>query len=882
MVKLGAIAILVAKLVFLVAGYALIIGLTRLLGPADFGLYSLVNGVVALVNMVLISGTMQTVSHFVAADNGKTPGLRRRFLAYQAIFAFLAVGGLSFLSYVLPGFFKEPSLRPLLRLALFVPAAYAFYAVNIGYLNGRRFFVKQASLDILFSVLKVSAMLALASLGFGVMGVFGGFALAALAILLVSFLMIRGEGEAPKEEPPTATIPFAQFAQYAISVMGVALLLNAVFQTDLFLLKSITGTADESATLAGLYAAAQQIARIPYYGMVTVGLVLFPSIAALSSKHTTDPQAQQANRARLAHVGSSVLGGSLNLMLGMTAIAVPLASDLVHVIYPTSYDASAPALAVLIAGVAALTILYLATTVISSAGFPRISLWFLGITLAIQAASAFVFVPKWSMVGAALATLIASAAVALFALLWLRAHLGVRISAFYLLRSMLAAAIPGALAYAFHTAEFGATSRVATLIFLGFEAGLFIVLSLVLGILPGPSTGKRSLLLVSKALSEPFNDGAKVYVLRLAEQLQSRIPIAILVEKSAPDSISAAKAIPIYGRSLLNRSGFARSRAFQNLRVFGYLLLYRYHFSGLHFFFAPNPITSTAVWILRLMSPGLVFVQSVLSRPRAFSSRAPLYFGHAITASSKTTARSIEALVATPVSVLSPIAPETPPVTSQRELPEHQEARASTLLFAGDIDKGGALPNLAAMLPTIFSQDARVRLSFSIRRKHADTEANARRFLEAHLGSYLHRIDIFVDHAPFDALLDAQDAMLFPAEDMEDKVDIPLVALETLARGKPVFILQRPPITELYDADPALLTRYAADTPEALATRVLDFLARTPHQKDASEASEASDDAAAIQEIVRRSFGGDAAADRVVALYAARGLMTANDLAPTP
>ncbi|MBK8014330.1 MAG: oligosaccharide flippase family protein [Deltaproteobacteria bacterium] len=499
--KPGTIAILVARLVFLVAGYALVVGLTHFLAPADFGLYSLVNGIVALVNMVLMSGAMQTVSHFVAADDNTAPRLRPRFLVYQAIIAGLAVGGLGALSYVLPGFFKEPSVGPLLQIALFIPAACALYAVNVGYLNGHRCFVRQAALDILFSILKVSAMLTLAGLGFGVMGVFGGFAIAAITSLIASFLLtqngapcpsagaVRGAttGFAPAAAPSASSsierVDFMPFAQYAVPIMGVALLLNAVFHADLFLLKNLTRSAQESGALTGVYAAAQQIARIPYYGMGTVGIIVFPSIAALSSKHTVDRPAHRSNRGRVADIGSAALGGALNLMLGMSAIAMPLSGELMHLIYPELYQAGATALAVLIASAAALTILYLATTVISSAGFPRVSLLFLSITLTLQTAFALMFIPKWSMVGAAFATLAASSGVACLALRWLRVKLDVQISAFYLARCFLAASIPGALACAFHAAALGASSRIATLIFLMIDAMLFIVLSLVLGTL---------------------------------------------------------------------------------------------------------------------------------------------------------------------------------------------------------------------------------------------------------------------------------------------------------------------------------------------------------------------------------------------------------------
>ena len=68
----------VAKLVFLASGYAGIALLSRFLTTEEFGSYSVVMGVAALINMILINGTLQTVSRFVAAHPEQAGAVRRR------------------------------------------------------------------------------------------------------------------------------------------------------------------------------------------------------------------------------------------------------------------------------------------------------------------------------------------------------------------------------------------------------------------------------------------------------------------------------------------------------------------------------------------------------------------------------------------------------------------------------------------------------------------------------------------------------------------------------------------------------------------------------------------------------------------------------------
>jgi hypothetical protein len=62
----GVLVVSAAKAWFVVAGYALYFGLTRLLGPQDFGLYSVVTSIVSVLNNVLIAASLWSVSRFTA------------------------------------------------------------------------------------------------------------------------------------------------------------------------------------------------------------------------------------------------------------------------------------------------------------------------------------------------------------------------------------------------------------------------------------------------------------------------------------------------------------------------------------------------------------------------------------------------------------------------------------------------------------------------------------------------------------------------------------------------------------------------------------------------------------------------------------------------
>ena len=116
---------------------------------------------------------------------------------------------------------------------------------------------------------------------------------------------------------------------------------------------------------------------------------------------------------------------------------------------------------------------------------------------------------------------------------------------------------------------------------------------------------------------------------------------------------------------------------------------------------------------------------------------------------------------------------------------------------------------------------------FSVRCKRATTRARAEAFAAGHLGGFGDRVQIHWDHPDFAALVAAMDAQILPAEHLYTKVDAPLVALEAMAHGQPVFCLDRAPLDEL--VPPALRARLVASDDAGLIACV-----RAAVQRDAA------------------------------------------------
>ncbi len=377
-----------AKLVFMVAGYVVYFSLPRLLSAAEFGNYGVVVGILNVFNMVLITGTIQAVSKFVSEEELRERAIRVSANRIQTIIGSAAFWILIGTAPFLAAFFKDPAVAPAIYAGSAVPLFYAFYAVTVGSLNGRKMFMHQASLDISFSILKTTGILTLAYLGFGVVGCFLGFSISACLILIIGVSIVVRYQHASAGEP----FPVKKILTFEIWVMIITLINNLLISTDLFLVKSIiSGSA--AATQAGYYTAVQTFARIPYTLVIAVSLVIFPLI----SKSTFEND----QRATQQYIQTSLRMTWL-FVLPVAIIFSALPGEFLSLVYPDEYIQGSTALRLLPIGEALLALMFIAVTIITGSGRPLASIAINAVALVILGGLCFVFIPLSGIAGAAL------------------------------------------------------------------------------------------------------------------------------------------------------------------------------------------------------------------------------------------------------------------------------------------------------------------------------------------------------------------------------------------------------------------------------------------------------------------------------------------------
>ncbi|MCB9591507.1 MAG: glycosyltransferase family 4 protein [Sandaracinaceae bacterium] len=311
-----------------------------------------------------------------------------------------------------------------------------------------------------------------------------------------------------------------------------------------------------------------------------------------------------------------------------------------------------------------------------------------------------------------------------------------------------------------------------------------------------------TVVLVSKPLGPPWNDGSKNLARDVAEGLRRHSPRVFLPHD--------ATWRPRRGGQHVLGPRRAQVAMLAHLGLGPPADLW-------HFFFAPNPRTSTVARALKRLR-GTPTVHTVCSRPRDLAGARRLLFADRTVVLSKATEAALRDAGA-PVHRIPPCAPDL----SVPSAAERREARAALglpldaplVVYPGDLEHGEGATRMLAALANL---DDDARLVMACRAKSAAAAAEERR-LRARTDPRVH----WLGETPHILqLLGAADVVALPSSDLYAKVDLPLVLLEAMRLGRPVLVADDAPARELAEGGGALAVPPHA---EAIGSAIADLLA---------------------------------------------------------
>jgi stage V sporulation protein B len=417
----GGVAVLGAKLFFLLVGFAQQPLLRLVVGLTDFGALAQALAYSNVVNNVVVTSGTQGVSRAIAGSRGKEDEVLRAALRVHVPLAFVVAGLMAGATPLYAVFERAPDVvAPLLVLAG-VALLYGLYAPLIGYLNGCNRFGRQALLDVIFATLRTVGLIGVgyAFVRGGLSGVLGttvGWLGAAAIIVPLAArstgLRLRFPGTARAEEGPAAARPIGDAldvrdargrgvpttrAYLAVlgPIAGGQLCTNALMQIDILLLGRFLSEGAAAAGVAGdaqreavkqwvaIYKECQTFAFLPYQLLFSVTLVLFPMLARAQA--AGDAEAVRGHIARGARL-AAIFGG---LLVGVV-VAIP-ESMLSFAYGPADAAKGADVLRTMALAQGAFAMLGIATTVLTSLGRERMAaLITLGAVVAVGGACALV------------------------------------------------------------------------------------------------------------------------------------------------------------------------------------------------------------------------------------------------------------------------------------------------------------------------------------------------------------------------------------------------------------------------------------------------------------------------------------------------------------
>lgn len=406
----------VSSLLVALSGYVTRIWLGQHLGPADYGVYSVVISFNTALSIVAVAGIPRAVSKYVAEDNRNIAPVFRSGMIAQLVSSLGVTALLVAFADPLAASLNDRSMAQYFRLSALYIVPYALLVFYWGYHNGLRSFGRSAASSAIYSISRAVLLIGLAY-AFGLYGAILGVVLSPL----VALPWVLGR--------PTSReghFSYRKLLTFSIPLLALAILSTLQQSVDLWLVKALL----PAETDAGYYAAGQDIARVLFFALSGVQPVLFPAVSGSMGAGTL-PRTQMLIRQSLRI--SLILLAPGALLISATSGAV------LALLYSERYAPAAGALAILALGMGFVTLFSVLTTILSGAGRPGFSALLAAAGLVLTTGLCVLLVPRAGLQGAALATTVGSAVAAGAAALAIYRQFGVLVSVQSVLRIAVAA-----------------------------------------------------------------------------------------------------------------------------------------------------------------------------------------------------------------------------------------------------------------------------------------------------------------------------------------------------------------------------------------------------------------------------------------------------------
>jgi O-antigen/teichoic acid export membrane protein len=365
--------------------------LVRTVGEAGFGRYALVMAIFLPSRKVLNLGLFEATKTFASREEDRE---RERVVVTSFL---LHVGSLVLGIPIIAGLatvFTDGVLTRALYLMLGAVVGEQLYYFGRGVLHAYKREALVEPLVPVRSLVLAVVGLWLASAGYGVPGVFAGFATGFLFTgLLSTGLAFREAGLVPSTRRLAVEAYAGPLVRFGVQSMALVLLLTSMYKVDILLVSYFL-----DATKTGHYRAALQVSEFMWVVSVAMELVMIQSTAELWERGARDELTALVSRYLRYVVVATVL---------LVAGVFVLGEQFLTVYFGPPYQASVLPLRVLLPGVLGFAIARVIWPVLQAGGHLRRLLLATGTAVVLNVTLNLLLIPRVGIVGAAIGTSVA-------------------------------------------------------------------------------------------------------------------------------------------------------------------------------------------------------------------------------------------------------------------------------------------------------------------------------------------------------------------------------------------------------------------------------------------------------------------------------------------
>ncbi len=388
--KFGVSVLFLSQLIAIVSGYLVNIFLSRVLGPEDYGKYSIVFSFISIVNIVLSSSIPQAISKFISEKEADKEKIKSDGVYLQSWLIFLTFIIVFVFSRSISLIIGDENLSNLIRISSITIPLYGFYIFSERVLNGLRMFDKQSVINSIFAISKLLLAIFLLKIE-------NNLNFAILAATISPFIpMVMGLFfTKPKIISFKKNVQLKKYLNFSLPFFTFSILTNISLNSGFFFLNHFSAEKD----LVGYYSAAFRITQIIGYLPTTISVAIFPAISNSFSSSNLFLTKKYIKKSFLLILAS---------IIPIIIFFYLFREALIKILFGAEYINAMQVLTPLSVGVGLFFAYNHLLTIISSIKRQLLSMKISIITFFISILSNLILIPKYQMIGTAYSVIIFS------------------------------------------------------------------------------------------------------------------------------------------------------------------------------------------------------------------------------------------------------------------------------------------------------------------------------------------------------------------------------------------------------------------------------------------------------------------------------------------